>query len=192
MLMRRIADRLRRLPRPLIAIDGLPCAGKTTLAVRLAQMHDLEILHLDEFILPESAWTGHRPAFPFPYIRYEEFLRAVTDLAETGECAYAPFDWTRQEIAPLKRRLTLKRPVIVEGISALVPLLSRHYGLKIFIDSDRASVLEAARSRSLGIWAREWRELFLPSADMYMLTRPWKRADLVLPGRGSALKRQTY
>ncbi|MDR3683590.1 MAG: hypothetical protein P4L11_07665 [Geothrix sp.] len=175
----------QRLTRPLIAIDGLPCAGKTTLAMRLQQAHGFECLHVDEFLRPEEEWRGCQPAFPFPYLRYEEFLQAVSDLAELGACSYHPFDWTTLQVSTTPRQITTLRPVIVEGISALVPLLEPYYGLKIFIDSDRNSILDIAPKRSLGIWLREWREIFLPSVDMYMLTHPERRADIIIPGRGS-------
>jgi len=178
----------RHLLRPLIAIDGLPCSGKTTLAMRLQEIHGFECLHVDEFLRPEEEWRGCQPAFPFPYIRYGEFLQAVTDLAEQGECSYAPYDWKTLAVSATPRRITTHRPVIVEGVSALVPLLEPYYGLKIFVDSDRRSIQDVARTRSLGIWLREWREIFLPSADMYMLTRPERRADLIVSGRGKSSK----
>lgn len=172
------------LPRPLIGIDGLPCAGKAALAVKLQESFGFEVLHVDDFLRPEAQWPGHRPGFPFPYLRYDEFLTAVTSLAETGMCEYAPFDWDTLEISPCRRRLTTQRPVIVEGVSALVPLLSRYYGLKIFVSSARASVLDVAQTRHFGLWAKEWRRIFIPSADIYMLTHPEERADIVVPGRG--------
>jgi uridine kinase len=174
----------RQLTRPLIGIDGLPCAGKTTLAFRLREVYGFEILQVDEFLRAEADWPNRRPGFPFPYLRYDEFLQAVTALAETGACEYAPFDWELMAVSPVKRRITTARPVIVEGISALVPLLSRYYGLKIFLQSARESVLEVANARNFGIWASEWRRIFLPSADMYMMTNPEERADIVVPGRG--------
>ena len=181
-------DLTRRLSRPLIGIDGLPCAGKTTLAFRLREAYGFEILQVDEFLLPEADWPTRRPGFPFPYLRYDEFLQAVTDLAETGECSYAPFDWETFAVATRPRRITTERPVIVEGISALVPLLTRYYGLKIFVESERESALDVALNRNFGIWAREWRQIFMPSADMYMMTRPERRADMVVPGRGVSLE----
>lgn len=174
------------LPRPLIGIDGLPCAGKTTLAFRLREIYGFEILQVDEFLRPEAEWPNRRPGFPFPYLRYDEFLQAVISLAETGACEYAPFDWGTFAVSAVRRRITTARPVIVEGISALVPLLTRHYGLKIFVRSAREDVLEVARARSLGHWAQEWRKIFLPSADMYMTTCPEARADMVVPGRGAS------
>jgi uridine kinase len=177
----------RALSRPLIGIDGLPCAGKTTLAFRLADIYDFPILHVDEFIRAEEDWTSRQPNFPFPYIRYEEFLQAVIDLAKTGACTYYPFDWKIFQVSKTPKRLTTERPVIVEGISALVPLLRPYYGLKIFVDSDRRSIIDVAHDRALGVWADEWRRIFLPSVDMYMLTHPEKQADILFPGRGSRL-----
>jgi uridine kinase len=177
-------DLTRGLTRPVIAIDGLPCAGKTTLACRLQQIYGFEILHVDEFLLAEADWLNRRPGFPFPYLRYDEFLAAVTSLAETGACEYYPFDWETLAISAQPRRITTQRPVIVEGISALVPVLTRYYGLKIFVRSERDSVLKVAKARNFGLWAKEWRKLFIPSADMYMMTHPEERADIVVPGRG--------
>ena len=181
-----IAHLRRPLARPLIAIDGLPCSGKTTLAARLVDIFNFDGLGVDEFLLPEEHWPEPcRPGFPFPYIRYDEFLNAVLSLAETGRCTYHPFDWEIMDISPRPREVSLAEgPVIIEGISAMVPLLDRVYGLKIFVESDRKTVLDVAKNRALGLWAREWKEIFIPSADMYMQTRPEKRADFVLAGRG--------
>jgi uridine kinase len=173
------------LARPLIGIDGLPCAGKTTLAFRLREQYGFEILQVDEFLLPEADWPNRRPGFPFPYLRYDEFLQAVISLAETGECTYAPFDWETLAVSTQLRRITTRRPVIVEGVSALVPVLAPYYGLRIFVRSARDSVFEVAQERNFGVWAQEWRKIFIPSADMYMMTRPETRADLVVPGRGA-------
>ena len=69
-------------------------------------------------------------------------------------------------------------------MSALNPALCDLYGLKIFVESDRSTVFQAALRRGDGAWEREWRELFLPSVDIYMLTHPERRADLLVPGRG--------
>jgi uridine kinase len=170
---------------PLIAIDGLPCSGKSTLVERLSDRIDLDCIYLDEFVLPEADWPiGITPAFPFPYIRYDAFLEAVRTLAGTGECSYFPFDWEALATSTTARTVSLTKPVIVEGVSALHSELCDLYGLKIFVDSDRTTTLAAAIDRGVGKWAAEWRDLFLPSADIYMLTQPTSRADLILPGRG--------
>ena len=38
------------------------------------------------------------------------------------------------------------------------------------MESDRTSTLQTAIERGLGGWETEWRELFLPSVDLYMST----------------------
>src|SRR5262245_3195952 len=136
-----VVERLARpLDPPLVAVDGLPCSGKTTLADRLAAAHGYDSLSLDDFIRPENEWPSRtRPAFPFEYIRYEEFIDAVRTLARTGQCAYAPFDPQTLGVSPQRRTVTLERPVVVEGASALNPVLMPLYGLKVFVESDRAT-----------------------------------------------------
>ena len=187
MTVAEVVERLARPPDPpLIAIDGLPCAGKSTLAETLAERHGYDCLQLDEFVRPETQWPSRvRPAFPFEYIRYDEFIEAVRSLATTGECVYRPFDFETLSVSTERRTVRLTRPVIVEGVSALNPALTPLYGLKLFVDSDAATVLRTAESRGGGVWLEAWRTLFLPSVDLYMRTQPERRADLIVAGRGA-------
>jgi uridine kinase len=181
-----VARLARTLHPPLIAIDGLSCSGKSTLADQLQAAYGFECLYLDEFIRPKEEWLWQsKPAFPFQYIRYDEFIAAIGTLATTGQCTCLPFDWESQAISKEPRTVSQARPVIIEGVSALNPTLTELYGLRIFVDSDRSTTLEAAIGRDRGMWADEWRDLFLPSVDLYMQTDPERRADLIVPGRGA-------
>ena len=78
----------------------------------------------------------------------------------------------------------MDRLVIVEGVSALHVDLAPLYDLRIWVESDAQSTLAACAQRGMGPWAREWRELFLPSVELYLLTKPRERADIVARGRG--------
>jgi uridine kinase len=170
---------------PLIAIDGLPCSGKGTLVTKLKERADLDCIEVDDFVLPEKDWPSRdKPAFPFQFIRYDAFLDAVKTLASTGKCSYYPFDWSRLSISEHRREVRLTKPIVIEGVSALNPVLCDLYGLKIFVESDRSTVFQAALRRGVGAWAREWRKLFLPSVEIYMRTHPERRADLLVSGRG--------
>lgn len=169
---------------PLLAIDGLPCAGKSTLVERVAQHVDLDCIEVDDFVRPEEDWPSPpRPAFPFEFSRHAEFLETVRTLAATGACSYRPFDWDTLSVSPIARTVTLEKLVVIEGVSVLEPSLCPPYGLRVFVESDRASVLAAAIGRGDGKWETHWRELFLPSTDLYMATRPQDRADLLVAGR---------
>jgi uridine kinase len=173
-------------PGAIVAVDGLPCAGKSTLAERIADRRGCAILGLDDFVLPQEDWPqGIKPAFPFPFVRYDAFLAAVATLAKTGECAYRPFDWDRLTLTDEPRVVRRDNGVVVEGVSALNAELCDLYDLRVFIESDSGSIYRAAMDRGDGLWAREWRELFLPSTDLYMATDPAARADLVVAGRGA-------
>lgn len=169
----------------LIAIDGLPLAGKSTLAARMSALSGAVIVALDDFVKPEAEWQSPRvPSFPFDYIRYDEFLDAVTSLARKGVCSYRPFDWETGDVGADKRTVRLDRPVIVEGVSALHPELAPLYDLGFWMDSDAGTTLQASLDRGAGIWERQWRELFLPSVELYLQTAPRDRADFVVAGRG--------
>jgi uridine kinase len=180
-----IARVVDRSPLRLVAIDGLPLAGKSTLADRLTSALGGQCIRLDDFVKPEAEWRSHdRPSFPFDYIRYDEFMAAVQGLATKGVCSFRPFDWATFGVAREVREVRVDRPVVVEGVSALHPDLAPLYDLRIWVDSDAATILTASHERGMGQWAREWRELFLPSVELYLRTRPRERADIVVRGRG--------
>lgn len=171
----------------LIAIDGLPCAGKTTLAAKLATRFGLPILTFDDFYLPEYAWPQDiAPGFPYPFIRVDEFRSAIAALHAAGGCHYLPFDWETRSLMPDRMELRPEGPLIVEGCSVLDPALRPLYDLALFIESDAPSIIDARRFRDGGIDDEAaWRGLFLPSVDLYMATQPARRADVVVRGRGA-------
>jgi uridine kinase len=169
----------------LLGIDGLPVAGKSTLASRLATATGGACVQLDEFVKPEAGWPWcDRPSFPFDYIRHDEFLGAVMKLAADGWCRYRPYDWATGEVADAERVVRVDGPVIVEGVSALHPDLASLYDLRVWVESDAATVLAAALARGAGTWAREWERMFLPSVHLYLQTDPKGRADILAAGRG--------
>jgi uridine kinase len=155
------------------------------LGEKLKSLLGANCMSLDEFVLPERYWPPTMaPAFPFEYMRYDTFVKAVQSLVTTGECSFIPFDWSTYDVANKPRTVTRSVPVIVEGVSALHPDLAPLFDVRIFVESNRSTALQAALDRGVGPWGRQWRELFLPSADLYMATKPQSRADLLVAGRG--------
>lgn len=158
----------------LIAIDGLPVSGKSTLAERIAADIEAECIYLDDFVRPEAEWRSRaRPGFPFDYIRYDEFLGAVKALARDGSCSYRLYDWNTGRLGDEYRTVRLDRPVIVEGVSALHPELAPLYDLRFWIESDAMTTLDASLKRGVGGWEREWRVSADQSARASRISRRW-------------------
>ncbi|MFN3634876.1 MAG: uridine kinase [Rhizobium rhizophilum] len=172
-------------PRPLlVGIDGLPLAGKTTLALRLIRELGADCLWLDDLVKEEAEWSSRdQPSFPFDYIRYDAFMDSVRDLAQSRRCSFFPYDWETGRVSEEPRVVNGDGIALVEGVSALHPQLAPLYDLKIWVESDPATTLQASLKRGVGSWAREWELMFLPSVELYLRTAPKARADIVALGR---------
>ena len=182
---------LRRRADWLVAIDGLPVSGKSTLAERLENELGAVTIYLDDFVRPEAEWRRlAKPGFPFPYLRYDEFVAAVTMLAHGEAARYRRYDWETGRLAAW-REVRPEGLVVVEGVSALHPNLVPLYRMRFWVESDGATTLEASLARGVGNWEREWRELFMPSVALYLATDPWQRADYIVAGRGAQRQTQT-
>jgi uridine kinase len=170
----------------MIAIDGLPLAGKSTLAERLAEALGFGLLRIDDFNLALSDWPADiAPGYPFPFVRVEAFRAAVRALRHEGACVYYPMDWDAGYVSPEPRLLFRDKPIVIEGVSVLDPALLDCYDLKLFVESDRESVMDAMIARDGEAHKANWLSMFLPSDDIYMATRPQARADLLIAGRGA-------
>jgi uridine kinase len=170
----------------LVAVDGLPVSGKSALVERLETELGAICIYIDDFVRPEAEWRGvATPAFPFPYFRYDEFLGAVMAIASGEIARYWRYDWQAGRVSDDWREVRPEGVVVVDGVSALHPDLAPLYDLRLWVDSDAASTLEAALLRGVGDWEHEWRHLFMPSVAIYLATNPQNRADQVVAGRGA-------
>jgi len=171
----------------LVAIDGLPVSGKSTLADRLETQLGARVVYLDDFVRPELEWRGMaQPAFPFPYIRYDTFMETVATLAAGRTARYRRYDWASGRVGEAWTEVDAAGLVVIEGVSALHPDLAQLYHLRLWVESDAATMLDASLARGVGAWEREWRELFTPSVALYTASEPWRRAHYRVAGRGAA------
>jgi uridine kinase len=177
-------------PKPLlVAIDGLPLSGKTTLAQQVAEELGAECLGLDDFVRSEAEWSSRdKPSFPLDFVRYGEFVDAVRSLAHNRRCLFRPYNWETRRVEDLPKVVRGDGIALVEGVSTLHPDLAPLYDLRIWIESDAETTLAASLQRGVGSWAHEWEFVFLPSVELYLQTDPKARADLVACGRGGASK----
>lgn len=169
----------------IIAFDGLPLAGKSTLAMRLVEDYGFGFISLDDFVKPRDEWPSEiTPAYPFPFVRNDELLAAIRALRDEGMCAYYPFDWEGGWVSPDARYVVRDKPIIIEGVGALGPELTQFYDLRFFIESDPVTLMPARLMRDGDVLTDDWLNLYLPSDELYLATNPQARADFLVAGRG--------
>lgn len=168
----------------LIGIDGRPCSGKSTLADKLTEVLKAEALFLDDFFIPQSDWPKTIvPAFPFPYLRFREFIDGVKTLAQGHSFHYREYDWDKRNFGAMKT-INPESIVIVEGVSVLCDELMPYYTKKVLVLSNRNNELQAIAARESAENLVLWKNLYLPSVELYWQTKPWDRADILYAGRG--------
>ena len=130
-----------------VAIDGMSGAGKTTLADSLAQILDCNIIHMDNFFLPQDRKKPARLAQPGGNVHYERFAQEVLP----GICSGKPFSYGKFDcsVGKVTQRIrVLPKPLyIVEGVYSLHSALAAAYDLKIFLEVQGETQLARIRAR---------------------------------------------
>ncbi|MFT3714224.1 MAG: hypothetical protein QM817_41705 [Archangium sp.] len=180
---------IRPRGRSLIAIDGLPCAGKSTLSEKIFAELGIDSVSIDDFLIPFGAWPDDiAPAFPFPYFRNDEFERVVRGLSRGENVSYVPYDWALGRTSDQLRHLEGSKSWVVEGCSVLAEHLSEAFDVRLFVKSDAGSLMAARTRRDGEVDVAKWRDLYLPSVERYLATRPEERAQHLVAGRMSPVE----
>ena len=74
-ILMRINELITQKEQVIVAIDGNCTAGKTTLAGKLAEIYDCNVLHMDDFFLRAEQRTPERYAEVGGNVDYERFRR---------------------------------------------------------------------------------------------------------------------
>lgn len=132
-IQKKIDALLAQKDRVIVAIDGPCTAGKTTLAGKLAQIFDCNVLHMDEFFLRPEQRTAERFATPGGNVDFERFHEEVILPLKTGKpFSYRPFDCKTFTLSqPVS--ITPKKLTIIEGSYCNHPHFGDPYDLKIFL-----------------------------------------------------------
>ena len=143
-----------------VGIDGNSCAGKSSLAKKIAEKYDCNVFHMDDFFLRPSQRTLERLEEPGGNVDYERFKSEVADKIMQGKpFCYRPFDCSKQEFRP-DIEVVPKKIAIVEGSYSMHPYLEIKYDLRIFLETgretQRARVLERNGPRMYKRFTEEW------------------------------------
>ena len=151
----------------IIAIDGRCASGKTTLAAKLKESLDCNIIHADHFFLRPKQRTEERYAEAGGNIDYERLESEVlVPLCQGREFSYRPFDCNTG---------TLSEPVavpekainIIEGSYSCHPRLFKYYDSTVFMTIDRETQLKRIEKRN-GIEMLEmFKQKWIPLEELY-------------------------
>ena len=183
--MNRVVERIRELlaqrDRVVVTIDG-PCAsGKTTLAKRLAEQFDCNLIHMDDFFLRPEQRTPERLAEPGGNFDRERFWDEVMNpIVRYDDITYRPYLCGEGKLGdPVF--LPFKQLFIIEGSYSQHPFLGKTtVNLRVFVDISQEKQLERLESRDpekLNRFLSEW----IPMEQKYFKTfRIREQADICL------------
>lgn len=132
-ILQHVEQLLQKKDFVLVAIDGRCSAGKTTLAARLQQMTECNVVHMDDFFLRPEQRTAERLKKPGGNVDHERFFQEVlTPFMQGKPFTYRPYDCRAQAFAASIE--VHPSPInIIEGSYSCHPLLRNHYDLRIFL-----------------------------------------------------------
>jgi len=154
------AAKLSRKDQVLICIDG-PCgSGKSTTAALLGSILDAAIVPMDDFFLPHPAKTPQRLAQPGGNADWERVVEEFLQPWLRGEAvAYRPYDChTGSYASPVT--VPKKHFTILEGSYSLMPAISQHADLRIFLQIDQQTqhqrILARNGEQMLKMFIQRW------------------------------------
>ena len=169
----------------LVAIDGLTCAGKSTLAAQVAgALQDAAVVGLDDFYRPlaveERATLGPKESYD-RYFDWERLLRDVlAPLSRHSRARYRRYDWVTNGLAEW-REIEPCRVVIVEGVYSTRPELRPYFSVTVYVDAPREVRLARLLDRRYPdvSWVDHW----MAGEDWYVEhVHPTKQVALVVDG----------
>ena len=161
------------------AIAGKCTSGKTTLAARLAEIYDCNVLHMDDFFLRPEQRTQERFAEIGGNVDYERFKAEVLLPLRSGKAfSYRPFlcgsQTLGEPIAVSSRNLP-----IVEGTYSLHPYFEDPYDLKILLTVTEETQRQRVLNRPQFLHDRFFKE-WIPMENRYFEVLPLSTDVLIL------------
>lgn len=166
-LFKKIDELISEKPNIIIGIDGQCASGKTTLALKLAEEFDAQVIHMDDFFLPFDMRTQTRLSETGGNVHYERFnAEVVSGLENRTGFVYRAFCCKSGTYAEEKEILP-DRPVIIEGAYAFHPKIKAEYDLKIFLKADYDTRLERILNRNGAEALETFKNKWIPLEDKY-------------------------
>ena len=177
-----VTERAKQSPAPfVVSIDGRCAAGKSSLALFLAEKLQAPVLHIDDFYLPFSHRTEKRLSVVGGHIDFERFEQEVLlPIRQKKEFLYRPYS-AHEDLWKTTQKIVPQHLYIVEGSYSQLPTLLPSYQYRIFLtvsaDIQQTRLLkregECKLKKFLSHWIKEEERYF-------SACRPDVKADCVV------------
>lgn len=142
-----------------ISVDGNSASGKSTLAENLANLLNGEVVHCDDFFLPQEMRTDKRLSEIGGNIHYERLKEEVIDkLRKPTVISYKAYNCQNSSFKNIF--LMNKKIIIVEGAYSSHPYFENYADFKIFLKVDekiqKERILKRNGEEMLKRFTNEW------------------------------------
>lgn len=173
----------------ILAIDGRSASGKTTLAARLSERFNADVIHMDDFFLPLSMRTPERLAEPGGNVHYERFFSEIIEPlilaskkpfcpendALTHACPSAAlpaltwkrFDCSTGSFSPNSCHTSGQPLLIIEGAYSMRPEFRATYDMSFFLTAAASLQKERIIARNGSERWRAFQEKWIPMEEKY-------------------------
>ena len=169
-----IINRLSAKNSLIIAIEGGSASGKTTLAKKLQDAYDCNVLHMDDFFLRPEQRTPQRLDEIGGNVDRERFQAEVLESLKNNQTVrYRRYDCSTQTLSDIIT-LAPKKITIVEGAYSMHLEFGKYYDFSVFLDIDCEYQKERILARSPQLASRflgEW----IPLENKYFVGTDIKR-----------------
>jgi len=163
----RIDELLADQPHVLLAIDGGSASGKSTMAERLREHYDANVIPMDHFFLRPQQRTPERLAEPGGNVDYARFLVEVLTPLKAGEAfTYRLFDCQIGDFGP-EITIPPRQLNVIEGAYSLHPTLADAYHMKVFLTVDPAEQVRRILGRNGAEMLERFRDEWIPMEKRY-------------------------
>lgn len=163
-----------------ISIDGGSASGKSTLAENLANLLNGEVVHCDDFFLPQEMRSNERLSEIGGNIHYERLKEEVIDkLRKPAVISYKAYNCQSGDFK--NKFLMNKKVIIIEGAYSSHPYFENYADFKIFLKVDekiqKERILKRNGEEMLKRFINEW----IPKENKYFNEfKIEEKADIII------------
>ena len=149
-----------------ISIDGNSASGKSTLAENLANLLNGEVVHCDDFFLPQEMRTDKRLSEIGGNIHYERLKEEIIDkLRKPTVISYKAYNCQNSSFK--NKFLMNKKIIIVEGAYSSHPYFGNYADFKIFLKVDEETQKERILKRNGEEMLKRFINEWIPKENKY-------------------------